>query len=127
MLSVTLTVMVRCAGLVAVTTVVTVYPVGLAADFVHDRLISTGTVSAAFGSQVLPKLVVTGEAVFSNVQMWAEFLTAPIVLESCCGSISLTGIDTRFWPTPDEPRLSFHRFPCSDAPLKLDAPNASRM
>src|SRR5919201_2781188 len=99
-------------------------PLAEAADFVHATVMLSGF-ERADGSQVFPKLTLAG-AVLMTPHAWSEPCVASMSLLMLCGRISLTRMLSFFPPIPCEPRLWFQRFDCSDEPLNLCEPSASR-
>ena len=122
------TVIVRCAGLIAVTTVlIVVAPLAVGPDRVQVTVIWTFWLREPVVSrQVLAKFSDVGFAdfVMSHAYVWPT--SAAIVFESSWGRISLTGIETSAAPMPDVLHCWFVRFVWSDEPGKRCDPSASR-
>src|SRR5512146_1886281 len=106
MLSVTLTVIVRAAGFVAYTFVVTVTSPGVAAFLVQVMVTDTGMLVGASGAQTSPNETLASDGCLVRSHVTLAFATADMSFSSVCGRTSFTGSGTSFLP------LGFIRFEC---------------
>ena len=122
------TVIVRWAGLIAVTTVlIVVAPLAVGPERVQVTVIWTFWLrEPAVSRQVLAKFSEVGLADFVTSHAYVWPTSAVIVFESSCGRISLTGIETSAAPMPDVLNCWFVRFVCSDEPGNRCDPSARR-
>src|SRR6188472_3152989 len=126
MTSVTVTWIVRAAGFVAYTCVVTVIPSGEAADLVQVTVIVAGSEVGASAAHTSPKFTLAGEPSFVSSHVTVAFSTADISLSRVCARISFTGIDTSLAPMPAVLNDWFRRSACKDEPGHRCDPTARR-